>query len=129
MPIARFLPVCRDLSRLQLSSGSAAFLLGLTQLTTLRLAGTQVGSCLPRYRAQGDSARNPHNKTVASRLHFYITYPSPLLHGLPCLQMRADQFGGLSSLVALAELDVSSTGFDDACCGELAPLAGLTSLK
>lgn len=45
------------------------------------------------------------------------------------LQMRADQFVGLSSLTALGELDVSSTGFDDACCRELAPLAGLTNIK
>lgn len=43
--------------------------------------------------------------------------------------MRADQFDGLSSLLALVELDVSGTGFDDECCSQLAPLAGLASIK
>ncbi|PRW57473.1 regulatory subunit [Chlorella sorokiniana] len=44
-------------------------------------------------------------------------------------QMRAEQFAGLSSLGALAELDASGTGFDDGCCAELVPLAGLTNLN
>lgn len=46
-----------------------------------------------------------------------------------CAQMVAAQFDGLPRLARLHELDVSGTGFDDACCAHLEALPDLTDLK
>lgn len=43
--------------------------------------------------------------------------------------MHALQFRGLHALAALRRLDASRTGFDDACCAELAPLTALSELR
>lgn len=45
------------------------------------------------------------------------------------MQMPAGQFGGLSALVRLAELDAGGTGFDDECCRQLAQLAHLHTIR
>jgi hypothetical protein len=45
------------------------------------------------------------------------------------LQMPASQFGGLSALAQLAELEVTGTPLDDDCCHHLAQLTRLHTLK
>lgn len=46
-----------------------------------------------------------------------------------CLQLAQAQFDGLTGLARLCELDVSGTGFDDACCASLEALPHLVDLK
>jgi hypothetical protein len=43
--------------------------------------------------------------------------------------MPAGQFGGLSGLVQLAELEASGTPFDDECCRHLAQLTRLHTIR
>ena len=52
-----------------------------------------------------------------------------MLSGPSNLQMPAGQFGGLSGLVQLAELDASGTPFDDECCRHLAQLTRLHTIR
>lgn len=126
----------RDLSGLQLASGSASFLWGLTQLSTLRLAGTQVGAAVPAALSWSAGWRGGAQRASPrlDRLAVFLCKQRLSFPALPSpshlLQLPADQLvSGLSSLRCLVQLDASGTGLDDACCRELAPLAGLTSLK
>jgi hypothetical protein len=45
------------------------------------------------------------------------------------LQVPASQFGGLSALAQLAELEASGTSFDNECCRHLAQLTRLHTIK